>query len=451
MTAARMLADWVAGLDWSDVPPDQRALTGMRVLDTVGLILAGSRVPAARMAHDMVARQGGDPETAIMPWGTRAPRSWAAFAHGIMAHCRDFDDTFQDSVVHPGSVVIPTTLAVGQATGAAAPDMAAAVAAGYEVAARLGAAAGRGFHLRGLHATGIVGPFAAAATAGRLMELDGERIASAFGLAGSMSGGLMVFLEDGSWSKWVHPGWAAHGGIIAAGLAAEGFRGPAGVFDARFNIYDALLAGDPVDRSALTGSLGHEWRGAEAHFKYYPGAHVIHPYLDAAITIAEAEDLSAREVATVDCRIAPWAVQVVAEPRERKIRPATEMAAISSLPFLVAAALRDRRVTLATLERTAREDPELLDLAARITHSADPALGDGFDGVFSVTFRNGRSIEHRAVSPPPDRDKLAAKFRANAALAAGNDDIDALERAIMGSALPDFGALYKLAGKRRPS
>lgn len=451
MTAARTLADWVSGLEPGDIPPDQRALLGMRVLDTVGLILAGSGVPAARMARDMAARLGGDREAAIMPWGTRAPRAWAAFAHGVMAHCRDFDDTFEDSVVHPGSVVIPTALAVGQATAADAPDMAAAVAAGYEVAARLGAAAGRGFHLRGLHATGIVGPFAAAATAGRLIGLDGERMASAFGLAGSMSGGLMAFLEDGSWSKWVHPGWAAHGGIVAAGLAAEGFRGPAGVLDARFNLYDALLGGAPVDRSVLTGGLGREWRGAAAHFKHYPGAHVIHPFLDAAIAVAGAEDLAAGEVAGVECRVAPWAIEIVAEPRERKIRPATEMAAISSLPFLVAAALRDRRVTLATLERGAREDPELLDLAARVTCTADPELGAGFDGAFSLALRSGRSIERPAASPPPDRDRLTAKFRANAALAVGDGDAEALERAIMSSGLPDFGALYRLAGKRRPA
>ena len=451
MTAARALADWVSGLEPGDIPADQRALLGMRVLDTVGLILAGSRVPAARMARDMVARQGGAPEAAILPWGTGAPASWAAFAHGVMAHCRDFDDTFQDSVVHPGSVVVPTALAVGQATGAAVPEMAAAVAAGYEVAARIGAAAGRGFHLRGLHATGIVGPFAAAATAGRLIGLDGERMASAFGLAGSMAGGLMAFLEDGSWSKWVHPGWAAHGGIAAAGLAAEGFRGPAGVLEARFNLYDALLGGAPVDRSVLAGGLGREWRGAEAHFKHYPGAHVIHPYLDAAIAIAEAEGLAAGDVAGVECRIAPWAIGIVAEPRDSKIRPATEMAAIASLPFLVAAALRDRRVTLATLEHEAREDPELLDLAARVTCIADPELGAGFDGMFSLMLRDGRSIERPAVSPPPDRDRLAAKFRANAALALDDGEAEALERAIMTSGLPDLGALYRLAGKRRPA
>ncbi|MYF85084.1 MAG: MmgE/PrpD family protein, partial [Rhodospirillaceae bacterium] len=78
------------------------------------------------------------------------------------------------------------------------------------------------------------------------MGLDGAAIANAFGLAGSMAGGLMAFVADGSWSKWLHAGWAAHGGIVAAQMAAEGFRGPAGVLDGRHNLYAALLAGEDL-------------------------------------------------------------------------------------------------------------------------------------------------------------------------------------------------------------
>jgi hypothetical protein len=100
-----------------------------------------------------------------------------------------------------------------------------AIVIGYEVAARLGMMAGRGFHARGFHATGVVGPIAAAAAAGHLMRLDASRLADAMGLATSMSSGLLAFLGDGGWSKWMHTGWSAHGGLIAAQLANTGFRG----------------------------------------------------------------------------------------------------------------------------------------------------------------------------------------------------------------------------------
>ncbi|MCY3829315.1 MAG: MmgE/PrpD family protein [Rhodospirillaceae bacterium] len=446
--AARILADWTAGLQWADVPAAQHPLIGLRVLDTLGLVLAGASTDAAAAARAVAGRQGKSGEAGILPEGGRAAAAWAAFVHGVTAHCRDFDDTFQDSVVHPGSAVVPAALAVGEATGAADTDIAAAIVAGYEVAARLGSVAGRRFHVRGLHATGIVGPFAAAATAGRLMALDGAAIANAFGLAGSMAGGLMAFVADGSWSKWLHAGWAAHGGIVAAQMAAQGFRGPAGVLDGRHNLYAALLASEEISPAGtadtLTAGLGAVWRGADAHFKYYPCAHVIQPYLDAAIGLQREHGLTGRDIAGGVCRIAPWAAQIVCAPRAAKIRPDNEMAAIASLPYLLAVALAEGAVTLDALDAPSRTDPALLDLAARLTHEEDPALGRGFDGVLILDCADGRRFERPASSAPPDAGKVLAKFRANARRASAPPDIEALERAAIGSPLPDFRRVFAL-------
>ncbi|MDE0150258.1 MAG: MmgE/PrpD family protein [Rhodospirillaceae bacterium] len=448
--AARILADWTAGLRWADVPAAQHPLIGLRVLDTLGLILAGASTDAAAAARQVAGRQGASDEAGIVPGGGRASAAWAAFVHGVTAHCRDFDDTFQDSVVHPGSVVVPAALAVGEANRAADADIAAAIVAGYEVAARLGSVAGRRFHIRGLHATGIVGPFAAAATAGRLMGLDGAAIANAFGLAGSMAGGLMAFVADGSWSKWLHAGWAAHGGIVAAQMAAQGFRGPAGVLDGRHNLYAALLAGEEISPAGLaetlTGGLGAAWRGAEVHFKYYPCAHVIQPYLDAAIDLRREHGLRAGDIVGGVCRIAPWAAQIVCEPRAAKLRPDSEMAAIASLPYLLAVALADGAVTLDALDAPSRRDPAVLDLAARLTHEEDPALGQGFDGVLILDLSDGGRRERPVSSAPPDAGKVLAKFRANARRASPARDTDALERAVVGGPLPDFARLFALSG-----
>ena len=137
-SAARILADWTAGLRWADVPATQHPLIGLRLLDTLGLILAGASTEAAAAARHIAERQGVSDEAGILPQGGRAAAAWAAFVHGVTAHCRDFDDTFQDSVVHPGSVVVPAALAVGEAKGATDAEIATAIVAGYEVAARLG-------------------------------------------------------------------------------------------------------------------------------------------------------------------------------------------------------------------------------------------------------------------------------------------------------------------------
>ena len=134
--AARALADWSTGFEWSDVPAEDRALVGLRVLDTIGLALVARGSEPGRIAVRLAERHGGTPEATLAGSATRLPASWAAFGHAVMAHSNDFDDTFPDSVVHPGSVVVSTALAVAEATGASPGETAAAITAGYEVAAR---------------------------------------------------------------------------------------------------------------------------------------------------------------------------------------------------------------------------------------------------------------------------------------------------------------------------
>ncbi len=440
-TASERLAAWGAGLAWADVPADQRGLIGLRVLDTVGLILAGAETEAARAVVGMGEAQGGAPEATLFLAGRKTAAAVAALVHGTVAHCRDFDDTFLDSVVHPGSTVIAAALALGEAVGAADEDIGAAIIAGYEAAARLGGFAGRRFHARGFHATGIVGPLTAALAAARLLRLSAAQTADALGLAASMSSGLMSFQDDGTWSKWLHVGWSAQGGIVAAQLAQRGFRGPRGVLDGRHNLYGAFIGETASAAEPLCGDLGRAWRGGDAHFKYYPCAHVIQPYIDAAIALRAAHGLTPAGIARVTCTIAPWAVPIVCEPRAPKLRPAADMDAIASLPYQVAVALADGRVDLDALGAAARGRADALALAPRIEHRADDTLGKGFDGAMIIALHSGETLRAAVGSAPPDRAKMEANFRANAARAVTADTAARLEEIILAGPLPRFADL----------
>jgi len=433
-TALSALASWCAALAWRDVPDAQRALVPLRVLDTLGLIAAGARTDAVRAALGFVADEGGSGGATLPVTGAKISPSRAALVHGIAAHCRDFDDTFTDSVVHPGSIVVSAALAAGEGARAAPDDVGAAIVAGYEIGARLGGIAGRRFHARGLHATGIVGPIAAAAAASRAQRLDAEKTAWAMGLAASMSGGLMAFQADGAWSKWLHTGWAAQGGVTAAALAARGFRGPLFALDGPGNLFAAMLAGEAVDTAALTRELGAAWQGGEARFKYYPCAHVIQPYIDAALTLKRAHALATADIAEVRCAIAPWAIPIVCEPRAPRVAPATELDAIASLPYMVAHGLAEGEAGLAALTAEARGRADLRALAQRIFHDADPAMGQGFDARVQIRTAAGRIHEATAQAAVLDRERLMAKFAANAARLLG--DVRAQEAAALLAAMP---------------
>lgn len=164
----------------------------------------------------------------------------------------------------------------------------------------------------------------------------------------------MAFMVDGGWSKWLHAGWSAAGGVTAAELAARGFRGPEYVLDGGHDLYAALLHGEPIDRGAIVAGLGREWQGARAEFKYYPCAHVIQPYIDAVLALVYEHDLRPADVASIECTIAPWAAAIVCEPRAARLRFDAELEAIASLPYQLAFAVQERRVDLAALAAPAR-------------------------------------------------------------------------------------------------
>ena len=412
-TPIEVLADWASKLSSSDVPPEQRRLARLRVLDTIGLIAAAAPGPAARSLADWSQAHSGAGAATIITTGRSSPPAVAALVHGALAHARDFDDTFPETVVHPGSIVVSTALAVGEARDASFDDLTTAIVLGYELAARLGDVAGRGFHARGFHATSVVGPIAAAGTAGRILGLDASAMADALSLATSMSGGLLAFLGDGGWSKWLHTGWSAHGGITAAELAACNFRGPRQALDHRYGLYASFLGSRPDNMDALSDGLGTTWKGAQAAAKYFPCAHVIQPFIEAALALRAQGLVTAENLTTLQCIVAPWALPIVGMPRETKIAPRNDLEAIASLPFMVAAAIADGRVDLGTLDAAALHRAEVRRLAERVVCNVDEALATAFDGRLEARTTSGATITRDVSSTAPDENRLVAKFRTN--------------------------------------
>jgi 2-methylcitrate dehydratase PrpD len=442
MTPLEQLAGWVSGLAASDIPQAQHALVRLRLMDTLGLIAAASGHPAGQSLAAWAAANAGTGAT-ILPAGGEGTAAVAALTHGSLAHARDFDDTFAETVVHPGSTVVTAALAAAESADASFDELAIAIVAGYEIAARLGTAAGRRFHARGFHATSVVGPIAAAAAAGRILKLDAAAMADAMGLATSMSGGLLAFLADGGWSKWLHTGWSAHGGVIAAQLASNAFRGPRHALDHPFGLYGTFLGAGEADLDAITRDLSRTWLGATAQAKIFPCAHVIQPYIEAVLGLRADGRLSAGNLVSLDCVMAPWAMPIVGEPRAAKIAPRNDLEAIASLPFMVAAALCDGVVDLDTLRPTTIARADILNVAAKITCRADAALGAGFDGRIDIVTIDGRRATQAVTTAPTTQASIVQKFNANMQHGPA-DAVAALQHALLDDK-PDARAVMRLA------
>lgn len=425
-TIPGQFAEWCGSLSYNQIPQNILATLPFRLLDTTGLILTGMHTPAGKIALDFVQSHQGIAQSTVCNYTKRLPASSAALVHGIAAHCRDYDDTFLDSLVHPGSIVIPTALAIAEKENVSSEDFASSVIVGYEIAARLGSVASLRFHARNLHPTGIIGPIAAAVTAAYLLKLKEEQIIWAMGLAASMSGGLRAFAVDGGWSKWLHVGWAAHGGIVAAEMASRGFRGPEYILEGNHDLYSAFLHGETINPKEINNELGSSWKGNTALFKYYPCAFVIQPFLDAFLFIKKKHGLNGGNIKKVKCTIAPWAADIVCEPRLPKLTPKTELSATGSLPYQIAVSAFEENIGLSAIGLQMRERRDILEFASRVTHCIEPKLKGDLGGKICVQNLKGDQFEKKIAEMELEKEKVEQKFLNNVTPIIGK------ERAIIG-------------------
>ncbi|MEU8243077.1 MmgE/PrpD family protein [Actinoplanes missouriensis] len=361
--AAVTLAGWVTGLTRDDLPGPVAEAARDHLADAVGCAVAGIRRAAADPALTVARGLGGPPEARLFT-GERLSAVAAAFGNAVAVHALDFDDTHAGGLVHPSAVTVPVALAVGEQTGARGSEVITALVAGLEVVCRLGAAAPHAFHARGLHATAICGPVAAAVTAGKLLGLDAATLTSAIGIAASGASGLLEFLHSPAATKQLHPGTAVANGIMAARLAAAGASGPAGALDGAYGLFRALADRDP-DAGVLTGGLGERWETTRIEIKPYPACRLTHASIDAA------GEFTGSAPAALTVTLHPDAVPIVAGPEKRSPRSAYE--AKFSVYWCVAAMIVDGWVDLDTF--TDLDRPDVLALAARITVlTADPGV-----------------------------------------------------------------------------
>ena len=273
---AEQLIDFALTFPADDIPASTLDFAALRFVDTVGVGLACASYDLGTAAVHLAADDPAPgPASVWASGGLRVRVGDACLANGMLSHGMDYDDTHTTATLHPSCVIVPTALAVGEATGASGAEVLAAAVAGYEVVARLGLLASGQFQNRGFHPTAVLGIFGAVAVASRLMRVGPSVGLNAAGLAGSMASGLMEYLSDGSSAKQMHPGWASQAAVTAVRLAERGATGPARVLEGSAGVFRSF-AGIDVGGSDVFATLGAEWLGTLVATKPYPACHCVH-------------------------------------------------------------------------------------------------------------------------------------------------------------------------------
>ena len=415
---------FVTGLKLADVPSAVVEKARLVFLDTLGIALASSKMDFGAMVTKVAQKLGGARDSLVIGSACKVAAANAVIANGTLAHGLDYDDTLEEAIVHTGSCAWMTALAVGEEASASGAAVLEAAIAGTEVLCKVGLVAPGKFHARGFHPTAICSTFGAAAAAGKLYGLTLDQWVDAFGLCGSQSSGIIEYLADGTWTKRMHPGWSAHGGVIATLLAKEGFRGPAKVFEGTHGFFNGF-GGKNDYRFEKLLELGKDWEIPRLTFKSYPCGSISHPYMDCALRIKQRYSPAPAQIAEIVCRTAEGPVHRLWEPLADKQKPASSYGAKFSLPYSIAVMIVRGRAGLDEFTEEAIRDSAVLDLARRVRYELDPTVDypRHFSGHVKVFMKDGTLLEENQPHPrggfedPLPPAEIEEKFRANARLA----------------------------------
>ncbi len=408
-TISELLADFVLGLEYPRIPFHIRERAKMRVLDFLGVALAGCQIPSSRMMIEVVKELGGTPESTIVGERMRVSCTHAALANGTMAHASDYDDDHRSATMHPGAAVVPAALAMAERKGCEGLHLIEAIVAGYEVICRVGEAfLGTQYH-EGFHPTGVCGVFGAAAAAAKILKLSPKEMVSAFGIAGTQASGLEEWKSDGTWIKRMHPGKAAQSGILAALLAEKGYTGPATIFEGKYGFLNAFSFERTYDPKKITEGLGEVFIGHNTAFKPYPCCRFLHQVIDGVLQRVKSDEIGPDKIKEIRVRTFKTGIDTLMKPEERRYRPQTIVDAQFSIPFVVGAAVVRKRVSLSEFTEESIRDPEILEIASRVKGEEDPEYTRGYPERFptsiDIELKNGSVLKSYVDIPSGDPEK----------------------------------------------
>lgn len=340
---AQRLSAYAAKLRYDDLPPEAVHEVKRRLLDTLGCAMGAYDSEPATIARTLVGTVTSTTPATVIGAGRQTSPEMAAFANGVHFRYLDYNDTYLSlEPAHP-SDNFAAVLAVAEPQGSSGKDIITATALAYEIQCRMCDAAS--IRARGWdHVT--YGSFSTSLAAGKLLGLSEEQLTHAQGLAG-VPNNAMRQTRVGMLSHWKGCAFAnaSRNGVFAALLAKHGMTGASEVFEGEMGFFKQVSG--PFDLPVLGGG-DEPFMINRTYIKFYPAEYHSQSAIDAALELRP-HLKSVDEIEAITIETFNAAVEIIGGEPE-KWRPTTRETADHSLPYCVAVALTDGRVTLASFD-----------------------------------------------------------------------------------------------------
>jgi len=390
-TVTEEFASWLSSFELSDVSPRMREVALLDLVDAAGLCVAAA---PEIYAKQLISSWDNDGTCTAIGHARGLDAAGAALLNGVGTHGEDFDDTLEGAPIRVGAMTIPAALAVGERFNLTGERVFLGICAGLEAVCRINTVAPGHIHKAGFHPVGVIGALGAAAASSVTLGLDKAQTTAAFGIAGSLASGILEYLTEGSWTKRLHPGWAAQSGVKAAIIARSGFFAPKTVLDGPHSFFNAFAPTSEPDFSEMLDGFGSKWLAEDIVFKPYACGTMIHPYIDCMIELRR-RGIKADQIIRISCKTGEGLIHRLWEPLAAKHSPPSGYAAKFSMPFCMAVSFFDGDAGLNQFSDDRVNDPRVLQLAELISYKIDPEneYPRNYTGHIRVELRSGEFIE----------------------------------------------------------
>jgi 2-methylcitrate dehydratase PrpD len=356
----KTLARFAAETRYPDLPPEVVEQAKLLMLDAVGCALAGYTVASEEVSWviRLVKTQGGSGPATIFCDGSKTSPAFAALANSTMVHTVDFDDTHLGSIAHMCSSLVGSIFATAEQAGSKGREMIEAFVVGLDVGGRIGRSV-MPSHYNYWHPTGTFGGIGSAVAAAKLFSLDAEKMELVIGHAADQAGGLRYCIENGDFSKSLHPGFAAMKGHLIAQVVRLGASGPRGLLEYPSGFCNAYSEGPNL--KVLTEDLGKNFEVMADSIKCFPTINCALAPVQATMDLVKQHRLEADQIVSINV-----VKKKIVPGQGCNYNPETPLAGRLSIPFSLALAVMEGKVSLQQFTMEKIQDPKFKDFMKKV-------------------------------------------------------------------------------------
>jgi 2-methylcitrate dehydratase len=385
---SRIISEFAVSLKFNDLPQNVIETTKHFIYDSVGCAYGGYKTKDVNIIRNIYKEMGGKPESTTIGFGDKIPAVNSTLVNSLAIRALDFNDIYwKDDPSHP-SDLIPAALSVAEMLNASMEEVIVAVVLAYEFEQRLCEFAKPGIRERKWHHATLT-QFVSPIVAGKILGLTVDQMVNAIGINGSHNHtigapttGVLTMMKN-----TVDP-MAVQSGVFAALLAQKGYSGTEKIFEGKEGFMDSFFGWDaknetnsPIamkgrdslgdwqwDVESLIGNLGKSYKILECGMKAFPTEALTHTHISATLKVMKDNNLNHSDINEITITTIARAIDILFDPH--KYRPESRETADHSLPYCIAAAVVDKKITTETFSDEKLKDPRIWEVIDKIKGEA---------------------------------------------------------------------------------